>query len=146
MTLHRILHRPCILIQDAHSNIILWNLLMKRRKAESIWAERMTGKSEVAKFVFNCSNIFVSSWKIAAIEGENKLIALQMARVGKIFFFFFFKSINSILEKCHLQLAFPVLSADYLVYQRTATRMNISAIQLKSKGRERGHVLNPLFA
>lgn len=103
----------------------------------------MTGKSEVAKFVFNCSNTLVSSWTIAATEGENKLIALQMARVGKILFF---KSIHSILEKCHLQLAFPVLSANYLVYQRTATRMNISAIQLKSKGRERGHVLHPLFA
>lgn len=140
MMLHTILHRACILIKDAHTSILFWDwhgivaYLTKRRKAELIRAKRMTYVNLKWHLYLNVQNTLVSSWTIAAAGGENKFIALQVVRVGKIFL----KSINSILEMCLLQLAFPVLSADYLVYQKTATRMNmINTFQLKCGQSER---------
>ena len=135
--LHPILHRPCILIKDAYTSILFWDwhdsvtYLIKRRKAELIRAKRMTYINlKLQHLYLSVQNILVGSWTISATEGKNKFIALQMVRVGKIFF----KSINSILEICLLQLAFPVLSADYLVYQRTATRMSDKYLSIKKCG------------
>lgn len=148
--LHTILQRPCILIRDVPTSILFWDwhhnvtFLIKRRSAELIKAKRMTYVNlKLQHLYLNVQNALVSSWTIAATEGESKFIALQIIRGGKIFF----KSINIILEICLLQLAFPVLSADYSVYQRTAMRMNMmSAIHLKGVGRVRGHILHYLFA
>lgn len=110
------------LIKDAHTGILFWDwhdsvtYLIKRRKAELIRAKRTTYINlKLQHLYLNVQNTLVSSWTIAAAEGENKFIALQIVRVGKIFFL---SPLTAYFSYCLLQLAFPVLNAGYFVYRR----------------------------